>query len=210
MVQKIHARSNQVVIAIVGKYVKLPDAYLSIIESLNYAGFELGIKVKIKWVDSEEVTDRTVHELVGGVDGILIPGGFGERGIEGKITACQYARENNIPFLGICLGMQVAVIEYARNVCRLDGAHSTEFDKKSPNPVIALMDEQIGIVEKGGTMRLGAYPCQLKENSVLHRLYGEEQISERHRHRFEVNNAYRNTLVENGLVISGTSPDNHL
>jgi len=210
MIQKIYARRDQTVIAIVGKYVKLHDAYLSIIESLNHAGFDVGVNVKIKWVDSEEVTETTAHDIFSDVDGMIIPGGFGYRGIEGKITACRYARENNIPYLGICLGMQVAVIEFARNVCGLENANSSEFDENSPHRVIDLMEEQIGISNKGGTMRLGAYPCKIREKTLLQKLYGQEQISERHRHRFEVNNAYREILQKHGLTICGTSPDNSL
>jgi len=210
MIRKIHARREEIVIAIVGKYVKLHDAYLSIIESLNHAGFDASVNVKIKWVDSEDVTEQNTSEIFSGIDGMIIPGGFGDRGIEGKIIACKYARENNIPFLGICLGMQIAVIEFARNVCGLKGAHSAEFDEKSPHRVIDLMEEQIGISKKGGTMRLGAYPCKIRENTMLQKLYGEKLISERHRHRFEVNNAYREILMQNGLVISGTSPDDSL
>ncbi len=210
MIRKIHERKDQTVIAIVGKYVKLHDAYLSIIESLNHASFETGTNVNIKWINSEEVTEKNSSELFGDIDGMIVPGGFGDRGIEGKIAACRYARENNIPFLGICLGMQVAVIEFARNVCGLERANSGEFDEMSPHKVIDLMEEQIGIERKGGTMRLGAYPCRISENTLLFSLYGETMISERHRHRFEVNNAYRDVLVKNGLVISGTSPDNKL
>jgi len=210
MIQKIYARRGETVIAIVGKYVKLHDAYLSIIESLNHASFDVGINVKIKWVDSEDVTEKTAPEIFRDVDGMIIPGGFGNRGIEGKIIACSYARENKLPFLGVCLGMQVSVIEFARNICGLENANSGEFDENSPYRVIDLMEEQIGISKKGGTMRLGAYPCKIRENTLLHRLYSQEQISERHRHRFEVNNAYRSILENNGLVISGTSPDDTL
>ncbi len=210
MVGKVHARKNVVNVAIVGKYVKLHDAYLSIIESFNHAGFENGINVKIKWVDSEDVCAENVDELLGDVQGILVPGGFGERGIEGKITACKFARENNIPFLGICLGMQVAVIEFARNVCGLADANSTEFDSQTENPVIDIMEYQKTIINKGGTMRLGAYPCSILENSSMHGLYGNLSISERHRHRYEFNNYYRTVLQDKGLVISGTSPDKSL
>mgnify|MGYP003733648741 CR=1 FL=1 len=210
LVQRIHARSGQVVIAMVGKYTKLHDAYLSIIESLNHAGYAAGVHVEIKWVNSEGVTPQNAPELLKGIDGMIIPGGFGERGIEGKIAACRYARENGIPFLGICLGMQVAVIEFARHVCGLQEANSAEFDEGSPHRVIDLMEEQKGITDKGGTMRLGAYPCELAPGSLLHRLYGRDQISERHRHRFEVNNAYRGILAQHGLSLSGTSPDGRL
>lgn len=210
MVERIRKRSNEVVIGIVGKYVKLPDAYLSIIESLNHAGFDAGVNVCIRWIDSEEVTEHTAHEQLAGIDGMIVPGGFGERGIEGKIIACRYAREHGIPFLGICLGMQCAVIEFARHVCGFAGAHSAEFDESSPHRVIDLMEDQIGITDLGGTMRLGAYPCQVREDTLLKTLYGVEQISERHRHRYEVNNAYREILAQNGLVLSGTSPDHSL
>jgi len=210
MLEKIYARNKELVVAIVGKYVKLHDAYLSIIESLNHAGYDTGAKVKIRWVESDGVTDDNVAELLNGVHGIIIPGGFGDRGIEGKISTCRYARENNIPFLGICLGMQIAVIEFARNVCGMTGAHSAEFNPDAPYRVIDLMEEQIGIVDKGGTMRLGAYPCKIKEGTRLQKLYGTGMISERHRHRYEFNNLYREDLTAKGLVISGTSPDDSL
>jgi len=210
LVQRIRTRSGRVVIAIVGKYTKLHDAYLSIIESLNHSSYAAGVYVEIKWVDSEVVNPENVAEQLSGIDGMIIPGGFGERGIEGKVAAARYARENGIAFLGICLGMQVAVIEFARSVCGLAGANSAEFDERAPHPVIDLMEEQKGIVDKGGTMRLGAYPCQVQEGSLLHSLYGALQISERHRHRFEVNNAYREILSRHGMVLSGTSPDGHL
>jgi CTP synthase len=208
MLQKMKSRQKTVSIAIVGKYVKLHDAYLSIIESLNHAGIEAGAKVEIKWVDSEDLGDLS------GIDGMIIPGGFGDRGIEGKISACKYARENDIPFLGICLGMQIAAIEFARNVCGLQGANSAEFAKfddlgESAN-VIDIMPEQIGQLGSGGTMRLGAYPCDVAEGTLLRRLYGCETISERHRHRFEFNNDYRQLLTEKGLEICGVSPDGKL
>ncbi|WP_461365954.1 CTP synthase [Candidatus Darwinibacter acetoxidans] len=210
LVQRIQARSGEVVIAIVGKYTKLHDAYLSIVESLSHAGFAAGVHVRIKWVDSEEVTEHTAGDQLRGIDGMIIPGGFGERGIEGKIAACRYAREHGIPFLGICLGMQVAVIEFARHVCQLHSANSAEFDEHSPHRVIDLMEEQKGITDKGGTMRLGAYHCRVGEGTLLQRLYGSDQISERHRHRFEVNNDYRDILTQHGMVLSGTSPDGKL
>jgi len=210
MIRRINSRQKKVVIAIVGKYVKLHDAYLSIIESLNHAGYDTGARVEIKWVESSDVTEQNAAEILGGIDGMIIPGGFGDRGIEGKINACRYARENKIPLLAICLGMQVAVIEYARNVCGLKGAHSSEFDEKSPHPVIDLMPDQREITRKGGTMRLGAYPCVTREGTLLRRLYGREMISERHRHRYEFNNDYRDILTRNGLTICGTSPDDRL
>ena len=205
MLQKIETRQKTVTIAIVGKYVKLYDAYLSIIESLNHPGFETGAKVKVLWVDSENTED--LPNQLRGIDGMIIPGGFGDRGIEGKIAACKYARENDIPFLGICLGMQIAVIEYARNVCGLDGANSAEFDALTPHKVIDIMPGQAGRLGSGGTMRLGAYPCQAAADSLLHRLYGSDNLSERPRHRFEFNNDYRDKLTEHGLLISGVSPD---
>jgi len=210
MISKINERQKEVIIAIVGKYVKLHDAYLSIIESLNHAGFHTGAKVKIKWVESDNVTGQNVAEKLGDVHGIIIPGGFGDRGIEGKIAACQYARENNIPYLGICLGMQISVIEFARNVCGLTDANSAEFDPDCPHPVINLMEDQLGITRKGGTMRLGAYPCRIQKGTKLMELYNDRLISERHRHRYEFNNAYRKVLSEHGMVISGVSPDNTL
>jgi len=210
MVRKISAREKSVCIAIVGKYVQLHDAYLSIIESLNHAGFETGANVCIRWIDSEDVTAQNAAEVFHGIHGMIIPGGFGERGIDGKIESCRFAREHNIPFLGICLGMQIAVIEYARTICGLARAHSSEFDRNGPQSVIDIMPEQIGISKKGGTMRLGAYPCTIAENTLLKTLYLKSEISERHRHRYEVNNEYRELLTQNGLIICGTSPDNHL
>jgi len=210
MTQKIAARSKEVIIAIVGKYVRLHDAYLSIIESLNHAGYETASKINIHWIDSESLTGQNVADVLNGVDGMIIPGGFGDRGIEGKIIACRYARENNVPYLGICLGMQIAVIEFARNVCGLVGAHSGEFDQTSPYRVIDIMPEQAGLVGSGGTMRLGAYPCTIKQDTLLENLYGTNEISERHRHRFEFNNDYRDKLTAEGLVICGTAPDNSL
>jgi len=204
MLQKIKARQKTVTIAIVGKYVKLHDAYLSIIESLNHAGFEAGANVEIKWIDSEEIGDLS------GINGMIIPGGFGDRGIEGKISACKYVRENNVPFLGICLGMQIAVIEFARHVCGLNDANSAEFDETAAHKVIDIMQEQIGQIGSGGTMRLGAYPCNVAADSLMRKLYDNSTISERHRHRFEFNNEYRGIMTEKGLLISGVSPDGSL
>lgn len=206
MLKKIENRTKNVTIALVGKYVQLHDAYLSIAESLNHAGFETGINVNIKWIDSELVTQYTVQDLLGDCNGILVPGGFGSRGIEGKIAAVKYARENNIPYLGICLGMQAAVIEFARNVLNYPEAHSSEF-KEGPHSVIDIMDNQKDQTQKGGTMRLGAYPCRIKENSLLHRCYKTSEIQERHRHRYEFNNKYREIYEENGMKISGVSPN---
>ena len=210
MTQKIALREQEVTIAVVGKYVQLHDAYLSIIESLNHAGFALGTKVLIRWVDCEEVTGRRAGERLEGIDGMIIPGGFGDRGIDGKIAACRWARENDIPFLGICLGMQIAVIEFARHVCGLVGAHSAEFDAGSSHCVIDYMPGQSGLGGSGGTMRLGAFPCKIMQDTLLRRLYGTDEISERHRHRFEFNNNYRTQLTDKGLVVCGTSPDDSL
>ena len=210
MTQKIAAREKEVSIAIVGKYVRLHDAYLSIIESLNHAGFETAVNVNIRWIDSEELTESNVEAVLNGIDGMIIPGGFGDRGIEGKIVACRYARENDIPFLGICLGMQVAVIEFARHVCGLDRANSREFDEVAAHRVIDIMSDQLGLEGSGGTMRLGTYPCKVAKGSLLSRLYGAEEINERHRHRFEFNNDYREILTSKGLAVCGTSPDDSL
>ncbi len=209
MVHKIFSATDDVDIAICGKYVHLLDAYKSIIESFIHAGVANDVHVNIRWVDSEKVEKEGAEEYLSDVDGLLVPGGFGDRGIEGKITAIRYARENGIPFLGICLGLQCAVIEFARNVCGLE-AGSSEFDPDVPHPVIDLMLEQRHRSKMGGTMRLGAYPCVLKDGSLAHRLYGVREIAERHRHRWEVNNAYRDTLTEHGLGISGLSPDGEL
>ena len=210
MIQKIKLRYKTLEIAVVGKYVKLHDAYLSIIESLNHAGYETGTNINIRWIDSENITVQNVAEMLKGIQGVIIPGGFGNRGIEGKIIACRFIRENNIPFLGICLGMQIAVIEFARNVCGFKEANSSEFNESSPHRVIDIMPEQVGMLNSGGTMRLGAYPCKIKENTMLKKLYIKNEINERHRHRFEFNNDYREIMTENGLVISGTSPDGSL
>ena len=207
MLQRIDNRPRKAKIALVGKYVKLHDAYLSVAEALNHAGFETGTDVEIKWIDSEIVTEYTVDELLKDCDGILVPGGFGGRGIEGKLTAVKYARENNVPYLGICLGMQAAAIEFARNVLKLSDANSEEFDPESQNPVIHLMKDQKNKTQKGGTMRLGAYPCQIKEDSLMHRSYGKLEVSERHRHRYEFNNDYRKLFEDNGMRITGLSPN---
>ncbi|RRD94637.1 CTP synthase [Clostridiales bacterium COT073_COT-073] len=197
-------------IALVGKYVELHDAYLSIVESLKHAGIYHGIGTEFLWINSESIHAGNVKEILGQADGILVPGGFGDRGIEGKIEAIRYARENKIPFFGICLGMQAAVIEFARHVAGMKDAHSTELNKETPYPVIDIMPEQKDIDEKGGTMRLGAYPCKLKADSKVAALYGSEIIYERHRHRFEVNNEFRDDLANAGLMISGVSPDERL
>ena len=201
---------GQVDIAVVGKYVSLPDAYLSIIEALYHAGVANGVHAEVHLIDGEELNAENVEETLGNMDGILVPGGFGQRAFEGKIEAARYARENDIPFLGICLGLQAAVCEFARNVAGLTGATSAEFDENADHTVIDLMPEQEDVEEKGGTMRLGAYPCKLDKDSLAYEVYGEEVIYERHRHRYEVNNAYRDTLVNAGLRISGLSPDGRL
>ncbi len=210
MVQKLKNVTKTANVAVVGKYVELKDAYLSIIESLNHAGIQHGASVKITWVDSEEIEEKGAETLLSAVNGVLIPGGFGTRGIEGKIAACKFARENNIPFFGICLGLQIAIIEYARNVCNIENATSGEFDENAQHKVVDIMEDQKGVTSKGGTMRLGAYPCKVNDNTLLKQLYNKDLIHERHRHRFEVNNAYRDTLTQNGLTVSGTSPDGTL
>lgn len=218
MVKRIDSRNGHVIIGLVGKYTKLHDAYLSVAEALAHAGYENGVFVDIKWIEAEELTedgcsdrsDEEVKAILGDVDGILIPGGFGTRGIAGKIRAARYAREHDIPLLGICLGMQIAVIEYARNVLGWKDADSSEFNEASSHKVIDFMPDQRGNIPKGGTMRLGAYPCKAIEGSVLEKAYGTTEISERHRHRYEFNNEFRDALTEEGLKIAGTSPDGML
>ncbi|WP_247747275.1 CTP synthase [Alkalihalobacillus sp. BA299] len=210
LVQKVQNLSKKTKIALVGKYVALPDAYLSVAEALRHAGYAFDSDIEIKWVNSEEVTSENVKELLGEVDGILIPGGFGDRGIEGKIAALQYARENKVPMLGICLGMQLASIEFARNILGLEGANSAELNPETKYPIIDLLPEQKDVEDMGGTLRLGLYPCKLVEGSVAHRAYNEQVIYERHRHRYEFNNEYRQQMEEKGFVFSGTSPDGRL
>ena len=212
MVHKILNPSKDITVAIVGKYVALHDAYLSVAEALSHAGIETDTKVHIRWIDSEELDDLSVDpkELYEGIDGIVVPGGFGSRGVEGKIRTIQYVRENNIPFLGLCLGMQCAVMEFARNVCGMEGATSSEFDESAKYKVIDLMSDQIDVDKKGGTMRLGIYPCKVEAGTKTREAYGEDLIYERHRHRYEFNNEYRQQLTDAGLVISGTSPDGRL
>lgn len=197
-------------IKVVGKYTQLPDAYLSVIEALHHSGVFYGRHVDIELIDGEELNEGNIDEVLGDADGILVPGGFGNRGVEGKILSAQRAREHKIPYLGVCLGLQVAVCEFARHVCGMEGANSTEFAPDGPYPVIDLMPDQEGVEDKGGTMRLGAYPCVVAPGTLAREAYGEELVYERHRHRFEVNNAYRDALTEAGLVISGTSPDGRL
>lgn len=210
MIKRINCRKKKVIIGLVGKYVKLHDAYLSVAEALRHGGYENESRVEIKWIEAEEVTGDTVSDLLGGVDGILVPGGFGDRGIEGKILAAKFAREHDVPYLGICLGMQTAVIEFARNVLGLTDADSGEFASESDHPVIDLMADQQGNLPKGGTMRLGAYPCRIKEGTLLARVYGRQEIQERHRHRYEFNNEYREALEAAGMTVAGTSPDGRL
>ena len=210
MVDLLHNPEHEVTIALVGKYIQLHDAYLSVVEALKHGGIYARTTVHIKWVDSETVTGETVADILGDVDGILVPGGFGSRGIEGKITAIRYAREHQLPFLGLCLGMQLAIVEYARDVIGYSDAHTVEFDPDTTHPVIALMPDQNGIVDIGGTLRLGSYPCILDKDSLAYRLYGTETIHERHRHRYEVNNEFRDALVAGGLRLSGISPDGRI
>lgn len=212
MVDKILCPTHSVNIAIVGKYVALQDAYMSVSESLRHAGIANDTAISIKWVNAEEIEaeDADLKECFGDVDGILVPGGFGDRGVEGKIKAIEYARVNKVPYFGLCLGMQTAVIEFARNVCGLKDAHSSEFNPDTPHPVIDLMPEQVDVEEKGGTMRLGVYPCKVMDGTLTYKAYQDEIVYERHRHRFEFNNAYRDKLVEAGLVIGGTLPNGRL
>lgn len=210
MVEALRHPNKEVTIALVGKYTQLHDAYLSVVEALKHGGIASHANVHLKWVDSELVTEENVAEYLSDVDGVLVPGGFGNRGIEGMITAIRYARENKIPFLGLCLGMQLTIVEYARNVLGYHDAHSIEMNPNTMHPVIALMPDQDGIEDIGGTLRLGAYPCVLADGSKAQELYGEKEISERHRHRYEVNNDFRKALTENGMVLSGVSPDGRI
>ncbi|HEX2728275.1 MAG TPA: CTP synthase, partial [Rubrobacteraceae bacterium] len=210
MVSRMHDAEETVRIAVIGKYIKLQDAYLSIVEALGHAGGAHGLRVELDWVDSETLPDReATKRRLGEVDGVLVLPGFGHRGTEGKIEAARYARENNVPYLGLCLGMQIEVIEFARNVAGLDDANSTEFDQETPHPVIDIMADQVG-VDKGGTMRLGRYPCSIAPGTLAAEVYETDLVTERHRHRYEVNNGYRPVLAEAGMVFSGTSPDGRL
>lgn len=210
MVEKIKNPAGRVKIALVGKYVELHDAYLSVVESLNHAGIANNCEVDIDWINACDIDEKNYMEVLKDAEGILVPGGFGDRGIEGKILAIKYARENNIPFLGICLGMQCAVIEFARNVAGLEGAHTAEIAPDTKYPVIDLMPDQRDIDEKGGTMRLGVYPCKLQENTFSYEAYKDEVIYERHRHRYEFNNEFRSQITSKGMVLAGTSPDDRL
>ncbi|MDD7740271.1 MAG: CTP synthase [Fusicatenibacter sp.] len=210
MVDALRHPDKEVTIALVGKYTQLHDAYLSVVEALKHGGIASHASVNLKWVDSELVTDENVDETLKDADGILVPGGFGDRGIEGMIKAIRYAREKKIPYLGLCLGMQLTIVEYARNVIGYHDAHSIEMNPNTMHPVIALMPDQNGIEDIGGTLRLGSYPCVLAKDSKARELYGAEQIAERHRHRYEVNNDYRNALVSHGMMLSGLSPDGRI
>jgi len=210
MVNRQKNLSNEVTIALVGKYVELHDAYLSVVEALKHGGIANSADVNIKWVNAELLDSENVNEYLSDADGILVPGGFGDRGVEGKILAAKYARENKIPFFGICLGMQMAVVEFARNVLGYADAHSSEFDSETRHAVIDLMPEQRDIGEKGGTMRLGVYPCKLAENSHVRRIYGSELVYERHRHRYEFNNEFRKEMESKGMIFSGLSPSEKL
>lgn len=202
------ASTDSVCVALVGKYVELPDAYLSVVEALTHGGIYHGVKVNIKWVPAQDVTPENVGEMLAGADGVLVPGGFGARGLEGKIAAIQYARENGLPFLGLCLGMQMAVVEFARHVCGMKGAHSSELDPDTPYPVIDLMEGQRGVTDKGGTMRLGAFPCRIdREDTAAFQAYRTSDISEQAPDRYEFNNEYRQRLTQAGLRLSGLSPD---
>ncbi|MCM3668796.1 CTP synthase [Mesobacillus maritimus] len=210
LVEKVTNLKHTTKIALVGKYVELQDAYISVVESLRHAGYAFDSDIDIKWVNSEDVTTENVAELLGDVDGILVPGGFGDRGIEGKILATQYAREQKKPFFGICLGMQLASVEFARNAVKLTGAHSAEIQPDTPHPIIDLLPEQKDVEDLGGTLRLGLYPCKLIEGSKAAQAYGETVVYERHRHRYEFNNEYREQLEKEGFIFSGTSPDGRL
>ena len=210
MVNRLRHPTTEVNIALVGKYIQLHDAYISVVEALKHGGIDNRAVVNIKWIDSELVTEENAGELLKDVTGILVPGGFGDRGINGKIAAIRYAREHGVPFLGLCLGMQLAIVEYARHAAGLEDAHSIELDPNTPYPVIALMPDQNGVEDIGGTLRLGSCPCVLDKTSRAYALYGTDQIEERHRHRYEVNNDYRSVLTEHGMVLSGLSPDGRI
>ena len=210
MIDKIKNRKQNITVGLVGKYVRLHDAYLSVSEALKHAAYSLDSDVEIKWIDSETLTDETVESALGGVDAIIVPGGFGQRGIEGMILAAKYARENGVPYFGICLGMQIAVIEYARDVLGISDANSGEFDKDCAHKVIDFMPGQSDEIGKGGTLRLGSYPCDIVSKTVMRKCYGSDKIDERHRHRYEFNNDYRQQFENAGLTVCGTSPDNRL
>ena len=210
MVDALRHPTRDVTVALVGKYTQLHDAYISVVEALKHGGIAQRSTVSIRWIDSETVTEENVHEMLAGADGILVPGGFGDRGIEGMISAIRYAREHQIPFLGLCLGMQLSIVEYARHVLGYADAHSIELDPGTTHPVISLMPDQNGVEDIGGTLRLGSYPCVLQEGSRAWQLYGRDRIEERHRHRYEVNNDFRKALTDHGMVLSGLSPDGRI
>ena len=210
MVDTLYSLKHEVRVALVGKYTQLHDAYISVVEALKHGGISNQTAVDIKWVDSETVTPDNVAEILSDVDGLIVPGGFGDRGIEGMITSIRYARENNLPFLGLCLGMQLAIVEFARNVVGYTDAHSIEFDPSTQHPMIALLPDQNGVEDIGGTLRLGSYPCVLDRQSKAYELFGSEEITERHRHRYEVNNDYRAVLVQHGMRLCGMSPDGRI
>ncbi len=210
LVERLYCPNQEINIAIVGKYIQLGDAYLSVVEALRHAGMGLGVDVNLTWVSAEDLETKGAQEYLKNVSGIIVPGGFGIRGVDGKITGVEYARKEKIPFLGLCLGMQCSVIEWARNVAKLEEANSAEFETDTPNPVINLLPEQQDVVDLGGTMRLGLYPCRLMPGTLAHSLYNEEVIYERHRHRYEFNNAYRNLFLDTGYLVSGASPDGRL
>ena len=210
MVDSLRHPDKEVNIALVGKYTQLHDAYISVVEALKHGGIASRATVNLQWVDSELLNEENVDEVLANAQGIIVPGGFGDRGVEGMITAAKYARTRQIPYLGICLGMQVSIIEFARNVCGMHDAHSIELDPNTTHPVISLMPDQNGVEDIGGTLRLGSYPCVLDKTSKAYALYGDEMIAERHRHRYEVNNDYRNALVENGMKLCGLSPDGRI
>lgn len=210
MVENLKNPTQEVTVALVGKYIELHDAYISVVEALKHGGIYSRTTVNIKWVDSEQVTAANADTILGDVSGILVPGGFGDRGIDGKLEAIKYARTNNIPFLGLCLGMQLSIVEFARNVIGYKDAHSMELDPYTTHPVIHIMPDQVGIEDIGGTLRLGSYPCILDQNSKAYELYGADEVHERHRHRYEVNNDFRDVLTQNGMLLSGLSPDGRI
>lgn len=210
MVDCLKHPTQEVTVALVGKYIQLHDAYISVVEALKHGGIYSHTTVNIKWVDSETVTPENVDTILSDVSGILVPGGFGDRGIDGKIEAIKYARTHKVPFLGLCLGMQLSIVEFARNVVGYHDAHSVELKPDTTHPVIHIMPDQIGVENIGGTLRLGSYPCVLDETSKAYSLYGKKEISERHRHRYEVNNDYRDVLEKNGMKLSGLSPDGRI
>ena len=210
LVERMNSPETKIEIAIVGKYIQLSDAYLSVVEALGHAAIATGSEVKLRWVSAEDLDTHGTTKYLENIAGIVVPGGFGVRGVDGKVAAIQYARENKIPFLGLCLGMQCSVIEWARHIACLERAHSSEFDEQTPNPVINLLPEQHDVVDLGGTMRLGLYPCRLKPDTLAFSLYQEEVVYERHRHRYEFNNAYRSLFLETGYEVSGSSPDGRL